>query len=143
MNIHCGNLSSELLLLLLFGKWSPLFPILCSFIYHFLSPSHRVSGCVNNESIFWGGFFDCRWGAEVTAIRGSRSLSAIPRVCNNSLTYHFFSWVWERSSLWWQISILCHMIDYAITIMLAALHYNEIIGLIFYHICMIALNVFL
>lgn len=35
-------------------KWSPLSPILCAFIWHFLSLTHRVSDCVNNESIFWG-----------------------------------------------------------------------------------------
>lgn len=31
-----------------------------------------------NQSL--GGFFDCRWGAEVTALHGFRSLSVGPRM---------------------------------------------------------------
>lgn len=81
-------------------KWSPLSPILCPFIYHFLSPLHRLSGCVNNESIFGGGLFDCRWGVEVFGMHGFHSLSIGPCALNNSLTYHFFSWGWKK---WWQI----------------------------------------
>lgn len=48
-----------------------------------------------NQSL--GGFFDCRWGEEVTGMHDSRSLSAGLYALNNSLTYHFFSWGWEKS----------------------------------------------
>lgn len=85
------------------GKRSPLFPILCPFIRHFLSPLHRLSGCVNNESIFFfsegGWLFDCRWGEEVTGIHGFHSLSIDPHALNNSLTYQFFSWDQQRARL--------------------------------------------
>lgn len=92
------------------GKWSPLSPILCPFIYHFLSPLHRLSGCVNNESIFGGGgLFDCRWGEEVTGMHGFHSLSIGPCALNNSLTYHFFSWDWKK---WWQILLFDNRIDH-------------------------------
>lgn len=80
------------------GKWSPLSPILFPFIYLFLSLSHRVSGCVNNESIF-GGILWLQMGWRVTGMHGFGSLSAGPCALNNSLTYHFFSWDWEKS-LW-------------------------------------------
>lgn len=59
----------------------------------------RHTGCqaalTMNQSL--GGFFDCRWGEEVTGVHGFRSLSAGPCALNNSLTYHFFSWDWEKS----------------------------------------------
>lgn len=124
--MQCGNLSRELLLLTLWANGAPCPPFSVPLSpTFFLSLSH--TGCqaalTMNQSL--GGFFDCRWGAEVTPVRVFCSLSAVPCVRNNSLTYHFFLMVGEKSlSLWWQILMLPHMINTVICIILPALHYN-------------------
>lgn len=63
-----------------------------------------------NQSL--GGFFDCRWGEEVTWMHGFLSLSVCHYVLNNSLTYHFFSWEWGHLLMWWQISAADEPIDW-------------------------------
>lgn len=83
-------------------------PLFCPFIYHFLSPSHRLSGCVNNESIFGGDCLTADGVKKVTGMHGFHSLSIGPCALNNSLTYHFFSWDWKKA-VWWQILPLHHI----------------------------------
>ena len=95
-NIHCGNLSSELLLLILLANGAPCPLVSVPLTTTFFLP-HTGCQAVLTMNQSFGGFFDCRWGAEVTVVHSFRSLSAIPCALNNSLTYHFFSWVWEKS----------------------------------------------
>lgn len=98
---HCGNLSSELLLVIFLANGAP-----CPLFSEPLSTTFFLPhiGCqavlTMNQSL--GGLFDCRWAEEVTGMHGFRSLSIGPCAFNNSLTYHFFSWDWEKSA-WWLI----------------------------------------
>lgn len=95
-NDHCGNLSSELLLLIFLANRAPCPPFSVPLSPTFFLPHTGCQAVLTmNQSL--GGFFDCRWGEEVTGMHGFRSLSAGPCALNNSLTYHFFSWDWEKS----------------------------------------------
>lgn len=93
---HCGNLSRELLLVILLANGAP-----CPLFSEPLSPTFFLPhiGCqavlTMNQSL--GGLFDCRWAEEATGMHSFRSLSIGPGAFNNSLTYHFFSWDWENS----------------------------------------------
>lgn len=89
-NDHCGNLSSELLLVIFLanGAPCPLFSVPLSTTF-FLPHIGCQAVLTMNQSLGW--LFDCRWAEEVTGMHSFRSLSIGPGAFNNSLTYHFFS----------------------------------------------------
>lgn len=104
-NDHCGNLSSELLLVIFLanGAPCPLFSVPLSTTF-FLPHIGCQAVLTMNQSL--GGLFDCRWAEEVTGMHSFRSLSIGPGAFNNSLTYHFFLVGLDEASAWWPILCL-------------------------------------
>lgn len=98
-NGQCGNLSSELLLVIFLanGAPCPLFSVPLSTTF-FLPHIGCQAVLTMNQSL--GGLFDCRWAEEVTGMHRFRSLSIGPGAFNNSLTYHFFLVGLDEASAW-------------------------------------------
>lgn len=79
---HCGNRSSELLLLIFLANGAPCPPFSVPLSTTLFLPHTGCQAALTmNQSL--GGFFDCRWAEEVTWMHGFCSLSASPCALNN------------------------------------------------------------